>query len=258
MCRLAAYLGEPVEAAALLLRPEHSLYRQSWQPRELRYACVNADGWGMGWFDAAGHPRHYRSAAPIWADPNLRDLSEALVAPLWLGFVRSATEGFGNAIENVQPFHDGTCLFLHNGFVGDFARSLRRPLTQALDDEHLALLRGSTDSEHLFALASQLLAELGDPVEALAALAEWVAARLDRGVALLNLVLARPGEVVALRHAIRDQAPSLYWLEEGMGLAPGARMLASEPLQADAPWQAVPASHILRLVPDKPPEILAL
>ena len=257
MCRLAAYLGEPVVAAEWLLRPEHSLYRQSWQPRELRHASVNADGWGLGWFDAGGRPRHYRSVAPIWADPNLNDMAEAIESALWLGFVRSATEGFGNAVENAQPFRDEHCLFLHNGFVADFPRSLQRAVVAALDDAHLALLRGRTDSEYLFALASQFLQQEDDVVAALAALADWVRGHLA-GRALLNLVLARRGELAALRLGLGEPAPSLYFLADSDRLAPGATLLASEPLEAGAPWQAVPESHILRLVVDAPPELLPL
>ncbi|VAW77744.1 hypothetical protein MNBD_GAMMA13-583, partial [hydrothermal vent metagenome] len=49
MCRIAAYLGPPITLGMLLTEPPHSLLVQGWAPRELRYAKLNADGYGFGW-----------------------------------------------------------------------------------------------------------------------------------------------------------------------------------------------------------------
>ena len=51
MCRLAAYIGPTLRLEELLLKPEHSLVKQSWAPREMMEARLNADGYGFGWFD---------------------------------------------------------------------------------------------------------------------------------------------------------------------------------------------------------------
>ena len=44
MCRLAAYLGEPIPLAEALYRPSHSLQKQAYAPRELVDGYVNVDG----------------------------------------------------------------------------------------------------------------------------------------------------------------------------------------------------------------------
>ena len=44
MCRLAAYLGAPLSPARLVFDGSHSLYEQSWAPRELLSGTLNADG----------------------------------------------------------------------------------------------------------------------------------------------------------------------------------------------------------------------
>ena len=46
MCRMAGYIGPPLRPAELVLKPAHSLYEQSYKPREMTSGVVNADGWG--------------------------------------------------------------------------------------------------------------------------------------------------------------------------------------------------------------------
>ncbi|HED66827.1 MAG TPA: class II glutamine amidotransferase, partial [Planctomycetes bacterium] len=43
---------------------------------------------------------------------------------------------------------------MHNEVVGDF-RGIRRALLASLDDEAFHSIQGTTDSEHLFAIATQ-------------------------------------------------------------------------------------------------------
>ena len=49
MCRLAAYLGPEIPLRSFLLDFPHSLYQQSWDPKELTEARLNADGYGVAW-----------------------------------------------------------------------------------------------------------------------------------------------------------------------------------------------------------------
>jgi glutamine amidotransferase len=93
MCRIAAYLGDPVPLGRFLLDPPHSLQVQGWAPQELKYAKLNADGYGFAWYDTEGQPAVYVNPGPIWSDPNLQHLARTLVSDLWIASVRSATEG---------------------------------------------------------------------------------------------------------------------------------------------------------------------
>src|SRR6267143_7067314 len=119
MCRMVGYIGPPLAPAELLQKPPHSLYVQSYKPREMTSGVVNADGWGAAlWLDdPRREPALYRSAQPIWADPNLALVSDRLSATAALAAVRSATPGIAYDLACVQPFARGRIAFLHNGFV---------------------------------------------------------------------------------------------------------------------------------------------
>lgn len=114
MCRLLAYLGPPIVAHQLLYKPEHSLIVQSYQPREMRDALLNADGVGLGWY----HPQHdeppgvYKNTSPAWNDINLPHLSRYLETHCFVAYVRSATPGLAVDLGNCQPFaRDRSCFF---------------------------------------------------------------------------------------------------------------------------------------------------
>lgn len=258
MCRFAAYLGPEIPLGRFLLEPEHSLVKQSWQPREMRTALLNADGFGIGWYNIDGRPAAYRNVMPIWADPNLTALGESMRRDLWIGHVRSATDGFSSGFANTQPFTDDELAFVHNGFITGFAAGVRQRARRWLQAPIEADIHGNTDSEYLFAVLRQLLAEdderdLADALRLMCSLlAEWGAEH-----ALLNLALTDGGRIVALRHALDADCPSLYFSTDDDSF-PGAQLLASEPLTDSGLWQAVPPHHLLILDQDEPPTLTAL
>ncbi|MGA7802234.1 MAG: ergothioneine biosynthesis protein EgtC [Gammaproteobacteria bacterium] len=259
MCRMAAYLGPPIALQTLLMDPPHSLIHQAWAPQELRYAKLNADGYGFGWYAVDERPAVYVSPQPIWSDPNLPHLARGLEADLWLAAVRSATPGNPVNHVNTQPFCDDEILFLHNGYVQEFALNLRPAVQRQLSAAIGAEVRGNTDSEYLFALVRQLLAEDPDlSVEsALAELCTRLSDWLDNGTALLNFIVTEGSRLYAMRHAINHDCPSLYYTTDDEAF-PAGQLVASEPLTQTGFWQPVPDHHILILDPDEPPELLAI
>ncbi len=259
MCRIAAYLGEPVALSRFLLDPPHSLEIQSWAPRELVYAKLNADGFGFAWHDASGKPAVYVNPAPIWSDPNLPHLAGTLESALWIASVRSATPGNPVNHANTQPFIDNEFLFDHNGLIDDFHGAVQQALIDHLSPELLATVRGNTESEYLFAALRQLLADNPDlPVEsALTELMENIADWTEGRRCLLNLVVSDGERLFAVRHALHDDCPSLYYTTDDE-MFPGAQLIASEPLTESSFWQSVPEHQILILDPEEPPELLAL
>ncbi|WP_040662025.1 ergothioneine biosynthesis protein EgtC [Nitrococcus mobilis] len=258
MCRLAAYLGKPVYLERFLLAPEHNLIHQAWSPREMRSAALNADGFGFGWYDDTGCPVAYRNIQPAWADPNLAALGHTLRRELWLANVRSATEGFASGYANTQPFTDGRLLFLHNGFVNEFAEDLRPRLRGWLQSDIEATIHGNTDSEYLFAVIRQLAAEgPQSPSLLLRRLMDTLGSWVSAGRALLNIALTDGTEIAATRHAIGAECPTLYATDSEPLYSQGA-VIASEPLTAGAHWEAVPAHHLVTLNGARPPRITAL
>ncbi len=260
MCRLAAYLGEELPLKTLLLEPEHSLYVQSWQPKELSYAKLNADGFGFGWYLPDGTPAAYCNQAPIWTDPNLESLGDALHAPLWLAMVRSATANYGLSPFNVQPFRRGRLMFVHNGFIGDFNKGVRHAIAAELDADILENIRGLTDSEYLFGLLCQFAAKRsGDLAAALADTVEWCRKSLSDKPALLNAVVTDGDQLCALRLALNAEAPTLYCAENSAdGFPAGSRLIASERLTRDGDWREVPAGYLLTLKRGQPAVQVAL
>jgi ergothioneine biosynthesis protein EgtC len=253
MCRMAGYVGAPLRLAELVVKPAHSLYVQSYKPREMTSGVVNADGWGAAlWLDdGRAEPALYRSAQPIWADANLPLVSERLAARAALAAVRSATPGIPYELACVQPFTRGRIAFLHNGFITRWQRGPARLLREGLSDAAYQAVQGGSDSEGLFALVLDAL-DRGAP-----SLPEAVRRALERlgaicaqaGTTCVATLLASDGEVlVGARHAVGLPPASLYCA----GGPPGARALgwimASEPLwteeQGGGRFREVPAGHL--------------
>ncbi len=255
MCRIAAYMGAPISLGQFLLQPSHSLYRQSWAARELRSASVNADGFGVGWLDGEGLPATYTNTAPIWSDPNLGSLGRSLVSQLWLGNVRSATPGMTVNQNNTQPFADDQWLFTHNGFADNFARGLRPRLQRWLSVDVQAGIQGTTDSEYVFALLRQLLADEAEVPAVLRQACSMLEAWAEGERLLLSLVLTDGLRLYALRHAFAAEAPTLYYSTDTEAF-PDGQLVASEPLEESGIWHAIPAGQMLVLDPENPPELL--
>ncbi|MEK7728459.1 MAG: class II glutamine amidotransferase, partial [candidate division KSB1 bacterium] len=73
MCRLLAYSGKEVNLHSLIFTPEHSIVKQSFQPKEMRSGVINGDGFGLGWYNPQidETPAVFKSPMPIWSDLNL-------------------------------------------------------------------------------------------------------------------------------------------------------------------------------------------
>lgn len=163
MCRLLAYFGT-AEASLLdlFIRPSHSIIKQSYGARERLGdglsglpSLLNADGFGVAWYapEESGDPTPgcYVSTSPAWNDANLPRLCAKLSSHLVLAHIRAASLGAAVTLPNCHPFISGRYALQHNGHIGCFA-GLKRRILATLSDRALASVRGTTDSEHLFAL----------------------------------------------------------------------------------------------------------
>lgn len=255
MCRLLGYLGPPILVDSLLCKPEHSLIVQSYQPREMTSGVVNADGFGVGWYHTQrdADPFTYKNTLPIWSDINLPSLSRYVETGCLLGCVRSATSGQAVDLSNCQPFLSDRLLFVHNGLIKNFQKTLYRSIRSRLSDFAYQSINGSTDSEHIFALlvnelttgSSLSLAEaLGNTLKVLAELAK--SPITPGGVAFsVNAIVTDGHQLVASRFASETALPSLYWLRDEPNF-PKAVIIASEPLFAGN-WHPCPAQSIIRV-----------
>lgn len=238
MCRHLAYLGPPRSLASLLYEPPQSLEQQSWKPLRQRNGAMNADGWGVGWWDPEIReaPARYRSATPMWSDSSLRSVAEVVRSGAITAAVRSATPPSPVVDTGNAPFSSGPWLFSLNGFIEGFRGEIGEELRRSVSHERAIGMEGTTDSEVLFALVLDALDAGAAPPAALAAV---TADALARAHGNLNLLLADGHRIVASAYG-----NSLFTLVD-QGLAAGGVIIASEPLDDHGGWVEVPDHSIV-------------
>lgn len=252
MCRFVAYLGQPTTLDCIISKPEHSLVVQSYKPMEMTSGTVNADGFGVGWYNHVVDltPCIYTNIYPIWSDRNLPNLGRHIASECIFANVRSATPGIPVDQSNCQPFAYQRFMCMHNGYIENFRFTLMRQIRDTLRDEYYTAIGGSSDSEHIFALFLNYLH--GQPVTLatiLDALSHTIrqitvwADEMDIRVAL-NVAITDGGYVVASRFANKGPSPSLYYIKDA-GIFPQAGVIASERLWAGEDWVALPESSLV-------------
>ena len=224
MCRHLAYLGAPRTLESLVMGPSHSLFEQSWAPQRQRHGTVNVDGFGVGWYVAAGDradPVRYRRAQPIWTDASFASLAPTISAPCAVAAVRSATVGMSADEAAAAPFTHDRWLFSHNGRLHDWSTARKALLPQAAD---VPDTRVGVDSALLFGLAVARWQAGASLAEGLADTAREV---LAHGGGRLTM-LAADGAALA---AVVVGEP-LYVLA-----SPAGTFLAAEPHDDDPGWR---------------------
>ncbi|HTI24021.1 MAG TPA: ergothioneine biosynthesis protein EgtC [Kutzneria sp.] len=234
MCRHLGYLGPAVPLTELLLAPPHSLLHQSYAPQDMRHGgTINADGFGAGWF-APGEksPVRYRRDVPMWTDTAFASLAGATTATAVVAAVRSATVGMPVVETASAPFAEGSWLFSHNGVVRGWPDSVSL-LAQRLPVTDLLTLDAPTDAALLWALVRHRLRAGQEPVDAVEAVMLEVAAAAPDS--RLNLLLGNDELLVA----------TAWWHSLWVRPGPGAVTVASEPIDDDPAWVAVPDHSIV-------------
>jgi glutamine amidotransferase len=210
MCRHVAWLGAPRTLASVLLDPPCGLLHQSYAPRRQAHGTVNADGWGVGFYDD-GAPARWRGAGPLWAEPSFASVAPHVRSTTILGAVRSATVGMPPDASAAAPFTAGSWLLSHNGTLD----------ANRLPDAAWRAAESVCDSA---VLAAHLLA---DPADLGARVA-----RVGAGdpQARLNVLATDGARLVAT-----VWGDTLSVLETPDGVA-----LASEPWDDDPRWRELP------------------
>lgn len=249
MCRLLGYLGDSIQLDRILLKPEHSLIVQSYKPNEMTAGLLNADGFGIGWYDEKPNnpPYSYRNVLPIWNDANLPQLGRYIQSNCYLGYVRSATSNLSVDIINCQPFSHQNLLFVHNGYIDNFRKTLYRPIRNNLNDFAYQRIEGTTDSEHIFALVVNELEE-NEGISLQQALHNTIIRLVELSQSddigfSANIVLSNGKELTACRYSNRELSPTLYYLKENP-LYSNAVILASEPI-FEGDWISFPEHSII-------------
>ncbi len=159
MCRFVAYLGEPILADELLLKPKNSLINQSYHALEMDEP-LNGDGFGLGWYALSirKEPGLFKSITPAWNNLNLKYNAGVIQSNCLLAHIRAATEGIVSEL-NSHPFHYNQYLMMHNGGIRDFIK-IKRDLINKLSNHFYNWIKGQTDTEHIFALFMQNVSDM--------------------------------------------------------------------------------------------------
>jgi glutamine amidotransferase len=237
MCRLIAYLGEPVTLSSVLTEPEYSLLRQSYEPRHQIHGRINADGFGVGWYAPDVHPlpARYRKPVPMWSDQTFANVAGAIRSAAFLASIRNASPGLPINEACTAPYTRDQWLFAHNGRILDWhgPTGAGVVLRRRLSDMSLAAIEGATDSEVLFGLILDALAGGASATDAIVAVLR-LAQDISPG-SRLNLMLTDGVTVVATAcgdtlFSHRDDA---------------AVVVASEPFDDSPGWQPVPDDSLV-------------
>lgn len=234
MCRLVAYLGPPVTLQALLVDPPHGLAHQAWAPERQASGTVNADGFGVGWYDLDRRPEPgvHRTTAPMWADRSFASFGGIVATTAAVALVRGATAPAPTEASGTPPFTEGRWLFGHNGAVEAFRDGAGARLRRLLTIEQESAILGAADSEVLFRLVLARIEADDGPADALAAVIHAVES-VSGG--RLNLVITNGVELAATR--VGD---SLWVTTDGR-----RTIVASEPFDDGADWAEVPDRSVV-------------
>lgn len=150
MCRWLAYSGSPLLLKEALYGPANSLIEQSLHSR-LGAETTNGDGFGVGWYGELPTPGVFHSTEPAWNDKNLHELADHISSSNFFAHIRAA---IGSSVQqtNCHPFRHDRWLFMHNGYINEFA-AVKRDFVLAVDPSLYPQIAGQTDSEILFFLA---------------------------------------------------------------------------------------------------------
>ncbi|MEV6281362.1 ergothioneine biosynthesis protein EgtC [Kribbella sp. NPDC051770] len=230
MCRHLAYLGPSVSLASLVLDPPHSLYKQSWAPKDMRGGgSVNADGFGLGWY-LENEAVRYRRSVPIWADENLPGLTRSISSGAVIAAVRNGTTGMPLGEGAAAPFQHDQWFFSHNGLIRDWPGSVAK-LAEGLPVTDLLTLDAPVDSALLWALIVDRLDR--GPAEAVASVVQDVEAAAPGS--RLNILLTDGEQLVATTwtHAL--------WVRQ----TDDSVTVSSEPWTDDPGWRELPDRTLL-------------
>ena len=177
--------------------------------------------------------------------------------------IRDATIGMPVSQANCHPFQSGSYLWMHNGHLDEFDKC-RRLLMASLSDTSFNMIKGNTDTEHLFALfmdevehqqvsnSRQLLEALSRTIVRINSIRKESGCNLG---AQMNFALSNGVCSLFTRLSMNSEMapPTLHYQQKGEAL-----IVASEPLSETEDWLPVNNGEVLIQETCKPMRIEAL
>lgn len=171
MCRVLSYLGKAIVIEELLYKPDNSFIKQSYHPKYMSH-LLNLAGFGIAAWDPASHDSHspylYKTAQLPFYDENLHNFATKISPQCLLAHLRgvSYTETQVISNQNVHPFvFPGTHIALaHNGALSHFD-TMKYDLLEYILPHYRNSIRGTTDSEWIYAIFLSQLTSLSEPYD---------------------------------------------------------------------------------------------
>ncbi|MFZ1700951.1 MAG: class II glutamine amidotransferase [Pyrinomonadaceae bacterium] len=272
MCRFVYYQGLSIGVSELVTKPENSLINQSFHSRE-RKEPLNGDGFGVAWYpNATEQPALFKSISPAWSNQNLREIARVVYSSRILGHVRAASPDSQVNEINAHPFRFENLTFMHNGDLGGF-RKFRRTLLNSLSEESFQMIKGGTDSEHMFAVIidefkgirdeSNDVLRMGMAIErGIDKLLDWRRSIVPKEHFYINCLITNGQVSAACRFTTNDSenAATLYshlgkryHCENSKSVMVNCKkedasvLISSEPLTDDPSWQSVTSGHLVMI-----------
>jgi glutamine amidotransferase len=210
VCRVFAYLGEPVLLDGPLFGAENSLVTQSVGARLM--SLLNIGGFGLTAWDALspepGRPYVCRTPGVPVFDRNLKALAEKVRATSAIAHVRGVIYDPAQTVgpQNLHPFRfgDARVVLAQNGALHRFDE-MRYDLLEFIGPKLASYIQGTTDTEWVYAL---VLSRLADPFGP--ATAEDLVRATEASLAILGDLRER--------HGIGTQSPVNLVLGDGDSL----------------------------------------
>ena len=285
MCRLLAFLGKSTRLSELVMEPRHSIVKQSFKAKE-RTEPLNGDGFGVGWYTPklSDEPGLFTSVTPAWGNRNLQRIASKIESSCIFAHVRAASEGLLISELNCHPFQYRNLMWMHNGFIPAFNK-IKRRLRRFLDDHLYDWLKGSTDSEHAFALLLHFLPKDVEGCNAqdwksamlkmIMQLEEWSREVGEKEPITANFALTDGSAILMCRYVSREgaKAESLYYIRGDYFECIGGKgymrdeekgqinstIIASEPLTEDTKgWEPIPTNHCVIIEKDQSMQMFAI
>jgi predicted glutamine amidotransferase len=193
MCRVFAYLGEPVSLDGPLFSAENSLINQTVSARLM--SLLNIGGFGVAAWNSESvepsRPYFYKTPAVPVFDRNLKALAEKVQATAAISHVRGVIYDPSETVgpQNLHPFRfpQAKVLLAQNGDLYDFGK-MRYELLEYVPHEIARNIEGTTDTEWVYAL---VLSQLEDPWGP--ASAEQLAAAATKAIEIIRVIRDRLG-----------------------------------------------------------------
>lgn len=210
MCRVFAYLGEPVSLDGPLFSAENSLIQQTVNARLM--SLLNIGGFGVAAWNQdslePSRPYFYKTPAVPVFDRNLKALAEKVQATAALSHVRGVIYDPSETVgpQNLHPFRfpQAKVILAQNGDLYDFGK-MRYELLDHIPHEIARNIEGTTDTEWVYAL---VLSQLKDP---------WGSATPDELAAAARDAMAILREIRE-RMGLNTQSPVNLAISDGNSL----------------------------------------